>query len=181
MASWCRGETSGICWRRTSTRSDCGATWRANQHKHHSVRPQNPTQNPWFLGDSKPERIISAPSPPTLAGSYLSAATRSPARRVAAATSGRRLQLLPATRKGEAATARREGAIGEQRLRGGDAGASRRTTRGFGSVRPSAIAGGWCVPFLICLPCSWGWNGMAFFSMLPWCLIGPLYFAGLWF
>jgi hypothetical protein len=67
-----------------------------------------------YLEDKKAERIITAASPPTLAGSYLSAATRSPARRVGAAPSGLRLMpLLPGRRKGEAETAaRREGAIG---------------------------------------------------------------------
>jgi hypothetical protein len=47
-----------------------------------------------------------------LAGSYLSAATRSPARRMGAAPRGLRLLPLPARRKGEADTAARsEGAI----------------------------------------------------------------------
>ena len=48
-----------------------------------------------------------------MAGSYLSAATRSPARRMGAAPRGLRLLPLPARRKGEADTAAwREGAIG---------------------------------------------------------------------
>lgn len=77
-------------------------------NKRHTVRHAPRIRS---LEDKKAERIITAASPPTLAGSYLSAATRSPARRVGAAPSG--LRLLPGRRKGEAETAaRREGAIG---------------------------------------------------------------------
>ena len=130
--------------------------------------------------------IHTAANPPTLAGSYLSAATRSPARRVWAAPSG--LRLLPLlARKGEVdMAARSEGAIGAEttQTRGRRRGAWKLPERRASSLsledscvacRPlSVFARGWIssrcfYSFLLGLHLEmvciiWRWRGLASIS-----------------